>query len=487
MGQTFNAAERIPGMRTFYSAALVAVFALSSSMSAAAQTTPPNSTSSALDTMLAASIHDAHIPSASVLVSVNGVVTYARAFGDRDLTKHLAADASTHYEIGSMTKQFTAAAILQLEEAGKLSIDDSVARYAPDAPHARELTLRNLLTQRSGVPEYLEGPVVEKQLATPGSYAKIIATVSGKPLLFNPGSQFRYSNTNYIILGHIVEIVSHETYQHYVRTHEFARAEMMQTAFIADEPHIANMALGYVTPNGIAAAAPVLNDYWAWSAGDIVSTVGDFNKWMAALEAGKIVSASDYALMTSATPATHDSGDTYYDFGLVVSKIEGQPYVWHNGGTLGFRTDGAYFPKQDTRIIVFTNSGDASPEPIALKIFNVLYPDIAAILTTAASGEDVAMTARLKAFFLGILQGKPDRAQMTEEENAHMNDAHIKGLDARLAQLGAVQSFTFKGMTSAATGPIYTYTVVFDQGPFKLEISLEPGTGKVASAMFLSP
>jgi D-alanyl-D-alanine carboxypeptidase len=233
----------------------------------------------------------------TIAVVLDAKIVYSHGYGMRDMAASLPADANTRYEIGSITKQFTAAAILQLKEAGKLSLDATLATYLPDVPHAKDVTIRQLLTHTSGMPEYLEGATVIADASKPIAFDGLMARIAGKPLDFTPGSKYAYSNTNYIILGHLIATLAKQSYNEYRQTHIFAPLSMSQTTTIADEAHIPDMALGYVFEKGKIALAPPLADSWVSSAGNIVTTVADLETWNEALASGKVVSPEDYATM----------------------------------------------------------------------------------------------------------------------------------------------------------------------------------------------
>ncbi|MBV8345553.1 MAG: beta-lactamase family protein, partial [Candidatus Eremiobacteraeota bacterium] len=360
-------------MRSVFATALSAALLFGEAGAASAQPSEPAFPAAAVTAAVTAILAAQKAPSATVEVVQNGTVTYVHAFGVRDVGTNAPADIGTHYEIGSMTKQFTAAAILQLQEAGKVHIDDPVSTYLPNAPHAREITVRQLLTQRSGLFNYTDVPQFEDKIRTPGSYAKIVALVGSKPLHFTPGSRWEYSNTNYILLGRIIELVSGQRYNDYIREHEFEPAGMTQTTTIAHEAKTPDMARGYTLDHGQVTPSLLLDDAWPWSAGNIVSTVGDYEKWMDALTSGKIVTPADFEEMTTATAANRIDTNSAYGFGFIIDQTDGQPNIWHNGGTNGFYTDGAYFPRQETRIAVFTNLDTAFPEAIVAKIFELAF------------------------------------------------------------------------------------------------------------------
>ncbi len=222
-----------------------------------------------------------HAVGIAVAVVEHGRVVYAHGFGARNRHSNTPVDVATRFEIGSDTKQFTAAAVLQLKEQGRLSLDDRLAKYVPNFPHADELTLRELLYQTTGLFNYVDtNHMVQITQTSTGSFEKIERMAAG-PLHFTPGSRWEYSNTNYIALGRVIEIVSGESYDSYIRQHLFAPAEMDQTTTIDREQHVADMATGYwhgMRKTGPLIVAPEIGASWTWSAGEIVSTVGDLAK-----------------------------------------------------------------------------------------------------------------------------------------------------------------------------------------------------------------
>jgi len=200
-----------------------------------------------------------HIPHAvgiAVAVMQRGSLVYAHGFGLRDRHSRMPVDVNTRFEIGSDTKQFTAAAILQLKEQGRLTLDDRLAKYVPEFPHAKELTLQELLYQTTGLFDYVNtNHMVQITQSYAGSFEKIERMTTG-PLHFTPGSHWEYSNTNYIALGRVIEVVSGESYDSYIRRHLFAPVGMNASATIDYEQHIADMATGYW--RGMRKAGPLI-------------------------------------------------------------------------------------------------------------------------------------------------------------------------------------------------------------------------------------
>jgi len=181
----------------------------------------------------------------AIAVARAGHILYEHGFGFKDAAKLKPIDPETHFEIGSVTKQFTAAAILQLKEQGKLSLDDTLAKYLPGFPHSSEISIRQLLNQTSGLADYFS--VSGFDAHDLGGFEKIVSLIDKEPLKFMPGQSFDYSNTNYIALGRVVEVVSGESYRQYIQRHLFDPAGMSQSVTIAEENSVENMAKGFVS------------------------------------------------------------------------------------------------------------------------------------------------------------------------------------------------------------------------------------------------
>ncbi len=475
----------MPAMKRSLPSLLAALTALFLPLAASAAPTPVPV--AAIDRATRRILHALKTPGATIAVAENGRIVYARGYGLRNLAAKEGADVNTHYEIGSMTKQFTAAAILQLRDAGKLSLDESVAKILPRAPHANQITIRQLLTHTSGLANYTNVSGFVRMAARPGSYAKIIASIAKKPLEFKPGSHWRYSNTNYILLGRIVEVLSHEPYRRYIDRHEFARAGMTHTHWISDEAGLSDMALGYrpLKNGGVAPSFP-LHDRWAWSAGAIVSTVGDLVRWNEALRSGKIVTRRDYREMTTPVRvAVGSSGG--YGFGLIRDRHDGQLRISHDGGTFGFSSDAAFFPSQHLTIVALTNSASGPATTIVNNIFDAIHPRIAAAADATAPGENLGVTARVKAFVIPLLRGDLNRSQITPAASKALSDAAVKAASQQLSVLGPPTAFVFRGSSVLPDATKYVYLVRFKATVLKLTVAIDAKSKKFAAFFFQSP
>jgi CubicO group peptidase (beta-lactamase class C family) len=401
---------------------------------------------------------------AAVGVARNGRIVYVKAFGFRNVAARQKVDAQTAFEIGSVTKQFTAAAILQLAEAGRLSLDDTLAKYVPSFPHADELTLRRLLNQVSGLPDYTHSKdfVTKVSSATDGSLEKVAHLVAG-PLDFAPGTRWEYSNTNYYVLGQVVALVSGQSYEEYVRRHLFGAAGMKHSAFIDDESKLGDVATGYWEGDdgkGRRRAVAPLRASWAGGAGSIVSTVSDLVAWDTALANGKIVSRADYVLMSS--PATLKNGrKTSYGMGLGLGALYGHRRVWHNGGTNGSLTMDATYPDDRLDIVVFENDLGGDPEQMESAVLGAMFPAIVASARKPADGEDAAARKRALAIIDGTIHGTTPERDYSPQFRKIATPEMQKQIAQEFAPLGAPTAVIYRGKGDTADATRYTYRVEF--------------------------
>ncbi len=268
--------------------------------------------------------------SGTVLVVKDGKPLLRKGYGLANREWNIPNTPETRFRLGSITKQFTAAAILRLAEQGKLSLDDPISKYYPEAPAAWEkITIHHLLNHTSGIVSYTGLPdFFQKQSMIARKPAEIVKLTQDKPLEFEPGSKMKYNNTGYILLGYVIEKVSGAPYDEYLRRTLFEPLGLKDTGYDWNNAVIARRASGY-TPDGKHAA--YLDMSLPYAAGSLYSTVDDLARWAEALESGKVVSEESYAKMT--TPYFNQ-----YGYGLVMEKIEDHAVVGHGGGINGFNT-----------------------------------------------------------------------------------------------------------------------------------------------------
>lgn len=330
----------------------------------------------ALDRYIETHLKEGHVPGVALAVVHDGRVVKMRGYGLADVERSVRVTAETVFEIGSITKQFTATAILMLVEQGRLGLDDTVGKYVTDVPETwRAITIRQLLTHTSGIPDYEEimGYAGYRNPMTP---AQIISLAAGKPLDFEPGTKWNYSNTGYYLLTLILEKVSGEPYARYLHDHIFVPAGMIHTRTSEPVDVIPHRAAGYEYKNGRLENRDPMQPSAAGGAGTIVSTVGDLAKWDAVLNRRSMLRADSYASMW-ADVVLPDGRSSGYGFGWFVSPVLKHRSQRHGGGTAGFTSDIWRLPDDHLTVIVLGNlyaSGEVSR--IANHIAYTLVPDL---------------------------------------------------------------------------------------------------------------
>lgn len=327
---------------------------------------------SRIDSLATGFLSATHTPAVSVAVLRGADTLVMKGYGDASIGARRAATASTVYRIGSITKQFTSAAIMRLAERGKLSIDDPMSKYLPDVPtHGRTITIRRLLNHTSGVHNYTAEAAWRPRWAEDMTPREIVAFVDHDSLDFTPGDAWSYSNTGYVLLGMIIEKVTGEPYATYLQHDLFTPLGLRQTSYCPSRPTDPSFADGYSSQGGTVKPAEFLSMTQPFSAGALCSTVRDLVIWQRALAGGRVVNANSYALMT--TPDTLNDGKRLtYGFGLSVGRLGAHRSIGHSGGVNGFTTASMYFPDDSVNVAVFSNS-DRGPDPLALNIARAVF------------------------------------------------------------------------------------------------------------------
>jgi len=302
----------------------------------------------------------------TVLVVEGDHVLLDKGYGMASLEWQVANIPEAKFRLGSLTKQFTATLILLLQQDGKLSINDPVSEYLPDAPPAwAKITLANLLGHTSGIPNFTNLKEFGSWSTSPHTPQEEIAFFRDKPLDFEPASKFDYSNSNYIVLGVVIEKVSGKKYADLLRERIFEPLGMKDSGLDSDELVLPKRAEGYRPgANGIEVARSESMSI-PWSAGAIYSTTGDLLKWEHALFGGKILSPDSLKLMT--TP-----GKGGYGLGVVIENHVGVRIVTHDGGIEGFNTHMAYVPDKQIAVVVLSNVNGAAPGTMGSQLMNTV-------------------------------------------------------------------------------------------------------------------
>jgi len=308
-------------------------------------------------------------PGATVIVVKNGKTVFRKAYGAADVAAKTAMTPGTVLRLGSITKQFTAVAILMLAEEGKLALNDPITRFFPDYPtQGKVITVEHLLTHTSGIVSYTGKPGYVATMGKDFTVAQMIDGFRNDPLEFEPGTKFNYNNSGYFLLGAIIERVSGTSYASFLEQRIFTPLGMKDTAYEGVERSNAPRAIGYsAQEKGFAPAQP-LSMSQPYAAGALVSTVDDLAKWDAAIASGKLLKPASWKM--AFTPyKLNPEESTDYGYGWGVGKLQGTPTVDHGGGINGFRTHALRLPEQKIFVAVLSNadSGNANPEVLAKK------------------------------------------------------------------------------------------------------------------------
>ena len=347
----------------------------------------------------------------AVLVARGDKILLNRGYGFANLEWSIPDSPSTKFRLGSITKQFTAASILLLEERGKLKTDDPVKQYLPDAPAAWDkVTIFNLLTHTSGIPSFTSFPDYRSTEAMPTTSEQLVARFRDKPLNFQPGESWEYSNSGYALLGYLIEKISGNSYKDFVQENLFTPLGMKNSGYDLNAPIIVRRAEGYSPgPNGPENAG-YIDMSIPFSAGALYSTTGDLLRWEQGLFGGKVLSPASLKKMT--TPFKND-----YACGLAVHAANGHSVIEHGGGIEGFNTQLSFYPDDKLIVIVLANLNGGAPS------------DIAAKLASLAHGEKVILTSERKEItvptdilmrYVGTYVMTPTMNNVITLENGHL-------------------------------------------------------------------
>ncbi|MGJ8592368.1 MAG: serine hydrolase [Aquaticitalea sp.] len=294
-------------------------------------------------------------PGVSFLIAKDGKTIYQKAFGMANLELNVPMTTKNVFEIGSITKQFTAVAILMLEEQGKLKVEDDITKYIEDYPTTgKTITIHQLLNHTSGIRSYTSMPSFMSLARTDMSPTELIDAFKNEPIDFEPGDKFLYNNSGYILLGHIIEVVSGQTYADFIEKSIFEKLGMTSSSYGSMISIVPNRASGYSeTENGYKNAA-YLSLTLPYAAGSIMSTTDDLLIWQNALNTYKLIKKESYEKAIQGS--TLNNGEHIpYGYGLGEDTINGSPSIQHGGGIFGYTTMGIYLPEEKIFVSGLTN------------------------------------------------------------------------------------------------------------------------------------
>ena len=391
---------------------------------------------SRIDRIATTVLEQTEVPSASVAVVKGGKLVYTHAYGEALLDPATPATPDMRYSIGSISKQFTATAILLLEEQGKLSIDDPVGKYVPGLTRGNEVTIRQILSHTSGYQDYWPEDYVMTPMLKPETAQQIIDTWAKKPLDFDPGTKWQYSNTNFVIAGRIVETVSGEPLMEFLTEHIF-RPLGMRSVWNSDEAKLTQVdATPYCRHAlGPLRVAPKEGRGWMFAAGELAMTAHDLALWDESLIARTVLKPESYKQMFTEVKLKDGAG-THYGLGVEVLDRDGHRSIEHSGEVSGFVSDNEVLVDDGVAVAVLTNQdavGAAST--------------IARMAAPAVLGPEAGNAAERQALaiYRDLQQGRIDRSLLAPNLNDYFTQEALDDYRTSLAPLGEPLSFQQTG------------------------------------------
>jgi len=394
-------------------------------------------------------------PSVSVAIVRDGAIAYVRAYGNMRLDPRVPATPQSRYGIASVTKQFTAAAILRLSDAGKLALSDSVSKYLPELGLPETVTIKGILSHTSGVPELFPLDYVTARVAKPVSVASQLAEWANKPLDFAPGTEWRYSNTGIDIAGAIIEKVTGLSYIEALRREVFTPLGIADVEQRDVAPLTQADAYRYTRyAGGPARRAPSPGAGWNFAGGGLLMTPTDLTRWDISVMARSLLSAASYDALY--TPVLlKDGRNTHYSLGLGVYVSDGRLNLQHGGDGFGFTAENMMWPAARTAIAVCTNN-DWMPSLGGLR--DDLVARLAYIVLAPTPSE-----ARVRGIIGDFWHGTIDRSLFTEDANEFFSAKVLADQKAGLAHFGAPRAYMLHGQSQEGGSTERNWTILTDR------------------------
>ena len=403
-----------------------------------ASQTLAGATAGVIDTAVQAVLTSSGAPSASIAVVRDGRLVYEKAYGSARVgTPAVPATPAMRYSIGSISKQFTSAALLLLAEEGKLSLDDRVAKWFPELTRANEITVRHLLSMTSGYQDFWPQDYVMPGMLKDTTPAAIMKGWGQKPLDFEPGTRWQYSNTNYVIAGQIVERVSGQPLLAFLRARVFGPLGMTSVVDTDQAPLGAGDPMRYMRyALGPPREAPKEGKGWMSAAGELAMNAADLARWDIAMMNRAVLKPASYAELEREVLLANGA-PTGYGLGVNVAVTGGRRQISHGGEVSGFTARNEVYPDERVAIAVLVNvdANNASTE-IARRIASELF---------TATGESRGAVDQAKGVFAALQRGEVDRSLFTANMNAYFTLQALRDFADSLGPLGTPSSFTQSG------------------------------------------
>ena len=398
----------------------------------------------------------------TILVMKHGELLINKGYGYRDATKRSSNDKETIFNIASITKTFTAALIMKLEESGKISVGEKLSVYFPGYPNGDEITIGHLLNHSSGIPDYVQDQQFRNEDQTkPVTTEYMISLFRDKPLNFAPGTKFMYSNSRYTLLGYIIEKLTGMSYERALEEYIFKPIGMSHTSF-GPPADSADLAKGYAMyfKNFQRATAPV-HPTISYSTGAIYSTTGDLLKWHKALVSGNFLSNQSISAM-------YHRGKGNYRFGWFTDSLYSRQRVSHDGNIHGYKSNINRFPVENTCVIALSNANNSSVGSIVRNIVNIICDQ--PFSASLVDAKEISLPDSLKAAYTGTYRyGSSENQKISV--NLENNTLVLQIPGNKEMKLEALNANVFRSGSARIefSGPVkgqYSQVMLFNKGEF---------------------
>ncbi|KFF24643.1 serine hydrolase domain-containing protein [Chryseobacterium vrystaatense] len=336
---------------------------------------PTNKYEKKIDSLILTGFESKNEPGGVFMVTQKGKSLYHKAFGKANLELDVNMTPKNVFQIGSMTKQFTAIAILMLEQQGKLNVNDPISKYIADYPNGAKITIHHLLTHTSGIKDFTKMKALSTIAQKEMKPEMMVDFFKNEPVDFAPGEKFEYNNSGYVLLGYIIEIVSGQTYEDFIKKNIFEKVGMLHSYYATDRQLIPKRAYGYHQKEHGFVNKTVISFSVPFSSGSLMSTVDDMLKWQQALNQNTLLNPAETKKVFQKYKLNNGEEFTY-GYGWHLKDINGTPDREHGGSIFGFKSMGVYIPSEDIYVIGFSNCDCHSPTEITRNIAKITLQSI---------------------------------------------------------------------------------------------------------------
>ena len=407
-------------------------------------------------------------PSASVAIVRDGKIVYEHAYGNARLDPPMAATPQMRYSIGSISKQFTAAAILLLAEEGKLSLDDKVVRWLPELTRAKDVSIRQLLSMTSGYQDFWPQDYVMPMMMKPVTPPEILKGWAQIPLDFEPGTKWQYSNTNYVIAGMIAERVAGMPLLDFLRARVFTPLKMTSVTNTDEAPLGSSDPMRYLRyAAGPPRVAPKEGRGWMFAAGELAMTAHDLALWDISVLDQTVLQPASYRAMQTEVLLTSGAG-THYGLGVAVTLVGGRRMISHGGEVSGFTANNQIYPDERAAVVALVNlDATNASEQIATALAKQIF--------ATSDGPALALMQKI---FDSLQKGQIDRALFTSNANSYFNDQALKDFASSLGPLGKPKEFTQTTQSLRGGMTLRRYLIAFPNRSLRVTTFMMPD-GKI--------